>query len=61
MKYNKQHAKECVRSDWFDLMPRYNDRQFEQAFQLIRAMVESIVLKLAAHDPILDLKTRLLW
>ena len=46
MKYNRQHAKECIRSDWFDPLPRCNDHQFEQTF-LKMTIVKSFVLKLA--------------
>jgi hypothetical protein len=32
VKYIRQYAKECARSDWFDPMPRFNDHQFDQTF-----------------------------
>ncbi len=49
--YDRAYARVCIFHDWFDPMPRFNDRQFEQTFRLKRHMVEDILNKLASHDP----------
>ncbi len=51
IEYDRAHAQECIFHDRFYPMPRFDDRQFEQTFQLKRRMVEDILNKLASYNP----------
>jgi hypothetical protein len=51
IQYNREHASNCVHSDWYSPSPRFDDRQFERTFHLKRIMVESIICNLAYYDP----------
>ena len=49
--FDRERASKCVRSDWFCLLPRFDDRQFERTFHLKRSMVEKMVSSLTDFDP----------
>ena len=45
-----KQTEKCVLTDWYDIFPMFDDRQFERAFHLRKVVAEVIIGKLIQHD-----------